>query len=84
MDSLQNLKVTIDSDKGVALIVFDRLAKRNAFSQAMIGEMVMVLSHLDGLETVRVVVVTGGPDGPFCGMRLFSLFAFASYFLLPL
>jgi enoyl-CoA hydratase len=74
MDSLQNLKVTIDSDKGVALVVFDRLAKRNAFSQAMIGELVTVLGHLDSLETVRAVVVTGGPDGPFCaGMDLNEL-----------
>ncbi|KAI9148336.1 Enoyl-CoA hydratase [Paramyrothecium foliicola] len=74
MDSLQNLKVTVDDDQGVALVVFDRPAKRNAFSQSMIGEMVRTLDHLDNLEQVRAVVITGGPDGPFCaGMDLNEL-----------
>ncbi|CRK24845.1 hypothetical protein BN1723_014753 [Verticillium longisporum] len=74
MDSLKNIKVTFDSQKGVALVRFDRPAKRNAFSQAMIEEMVSVLHHLDALDTVRAVVLTGGPDGPFCaGMDLNEL-----------
>ncbi|PNH46295.1 hypothetical protein VD0004_g1753 [Verticillium dahliae] len=74
MDSLKNIKVTFDSQKGVALVRFDRPAKRNAFSQAMIEEMVSVLHHLDGLNTVRAVVLTGCPDGPFCaGMDLNEL-----------
>lgn len=67
MDGIQNLKVTLDNDKGVAIIAFDRLAKRNAFSQAMIGEMVTTLDHLDNLDSIRAVVITGGPEGPFCG-----------------
>ncbi|WYZ40002.1 hypothetical protein EsH8_IV_000343 [Colletotrichum jinshuiense] len=74
MDGLQTLQLTVDADKGVALIRFDRPAKRNAFSQAMIGELVSTLAHLDALDTVRAVVVTGGPDGPFCaGMDLNEL-----------
>ncbi|GKT46775.1 enoyl-CoA hydratase, mitochondrial [Colletotrichum spaethianum] len=74
MDNLQTLQLTVDADKGVALIRFDRPAKRNAFSQAMIGELVATLAHLDALDTVRAVVVTGGPDGPFCaGMDLNEL-----------
>ncbi|KAF3353701.1 hypothetical protein VdG1_08007 [Verticillium dahliae VDG1] len=74
MDSLKNIKVTFDSQKGVALVRFDRPAKRNAFSQAMIEEMVSVLHHLDALDTVRAVVLTGCPDGPFCaGMDLNEL-----------
>lgn len=67
MDNLQTIQLTVDAAKGVALIRFDRPAKRNAFSQAMIGELVATLTHLDALDSVRAVVVTGGPDGPFCG-----------------
>ncbi|OHW91214.1 enoyl-hydratase [Colletotrichum incanum] len=66
MDNLQTLQLTVNAENGVALIRFDRPAKRNAFSQAMIGELVTTLAHLDALNTVRAVVVTGGPDGPFC------------------
>ncbi|TQN66329.1 4-chlorobenzoyl coenzyme A dehalogenase-2, partial [Colletotrichum shisoi] len=66
MDNLQTIQVTVDAAKGVALVRFDRPAKRNAFSQAMIGELVATLAHLDALDSVRAVVVTGGPDGPFC------------------
>ncbi|GKT53957.1 enoyl-CoA hydratase [Colletotrichum tofieldiae] len=74
MDNLQTLQLTVDAGKGVALIRFDRPAKRNAFSQAMIGELVATLAHLDALNTVRAVVVTGGADGPFCaGMDLNEL-----------
>jgi 1,4-dihydroxy-2-naphthoyl-CoA synthase len=67
MENLQYLKVTIDGEKGVALIVFNRPTKRNAFSQAMIGEIVTALTLLDQENSVRVVVCTGGSDGPFCG-----------------
>lgn len=67
MDNLQTLQLTVEADKGIALVRFNRPAKRNAFSQAMIGEIIATLAHLDALETIRAVVVTGGPDGPFCG-----------------
>ncbi|KDN60881.1 putative enoyl-CoA hydratase/isomerase [Colletotrichum sublineola] len=74
MDNLQTLKLSVDAETAVALVQFDRPAKRNAFSQAMIGELVATLAHLDALDTVRAVVVTGGPDGPFCaGMDLNEL-----------
>jgi enoyl-CoA hydratase len=68
MNDLQDLKVTINDDNGVALVQFNRLEKRNAFSHHMIGELVTTLAHLDTLEIVRVVVITGGPEGAFCGM----------------
>ncbi|KAK1708406.1 hypothetical protein CaCOL14_005157 [Colletotrichum acutatum] len=74
MENLTTLKLTVDSEKGVALVRFDRPAKRNAFSQVMIGELVSTLAHLDALDTIRAVVVTGGPEGPFCaGMDLNEL-----------
>ncbi len=67
MENLQNLQVNIDNATGVALIQLDRPAKRNAFSQAMMDEIVLVLTLLDSLDSVRAVVMTGSPDGPFCG-----------------
>ncbi|KAK1445542.1 enoyl-CoA hydratase/isomerase [Colletotrichum cuscutae] len=78
MENLTTLKLTVDSEKGVALVRFDRPAKRNAFSQVMIGELVSTLAHLDALETIRAVVVTGGPEGPFCGATLANPFCGAA------
>jgi enoyl-CoA hydratase len=72
MDNLQDLKLNVDADKGVALIQFNRPAKRNAFSQKTIGEFVATLAYLDSVETVRAVVLTGGPEGPFCGKFLLA------------
>ncbi|KAI5862060.1 enoyl-CoA hydratase/isomerase [Durotheca rogersii] len=74
MENPQFFKITLDADKGTALIQFDRPKKRNAFSQAMLTELVALLGALDALETVRAVVLTGGPDGHFCaGMDLNEL-----------
>ena len=67
MDSLENLKLTTNDD-GTALLELNRPAKRNAFSQAMIGELAQALNHLDAQVSVRAVVLTGTPGGPFCGM----------------
>ena len=67
MDSMRDIQVTVDDATGVALVRLDRPAKRNAFSQAMIGELVATLHHLDTLKSVRVAVLTGSSEGPFCG-----------------
>jgi enoyl-CoA hydratase len=68
MEHGEHIKVTVNATTGVALLRLDRLAKRNAFSQAMIGELVRALARLDALDAVRAAVITGGADGPFCGM----------------
>jgi len=86
MDALQNLKVTINNDN-TALIEFNRPDKRNAFSQAMIGEMVMALDQLDKDASVRAVVLCGSPAGPFCGTHHYpghqpSRLFFSSFFFL--
>ncbi|KAK4161601.1 ClpP/crotonase-like domain-containing protein [Cladorrhinum sp. PSN259] len=74
MDALQNLQVSIDGTTGVALVRLHRPAKRNAFSQAMIDELVATLHQLDALSSVRAVVLTGISDGPFCaGMDIKEL-----------
>jgi enoyl-CoA hydratase len=65
-DSSEHVKV-FKSNDGVGVIQFDRLTKRNAFSQSMIDKVVLALDHLDKRSDVRAVVVAGGPDGPFCG-----------------
>lgn len=67
MENLQDIKLSTNSDTGVALIQFNRPAKRNAFSQNTINEIVATLNHLDSVDTVRAVVLTGGPEGHFCG-----------------
>lgn len=64
--SSKHVKV-FKSNDGVAVIQFDRLSKRNAFSQSMIDAVVLALGQLDKSSDVRAVVVAGGPDGPFCG-----------------
>ncbi|KAF5549851.1 enoyl hydratase [Fusarium mexicanum] len=66
MEKLQDIKLSTNSDTGVALIQFNRPAKRNAFSQNTINEIVATLDHLDSVDTVRAVVLTGGPEGHFC------------------
>ncbi|KAF5554911.1 enoyl hydratase [Fusarium napiforme] len=70
MENLQDIKLLNNSDTGVALIQFNRPAKRNAFSQNTINEIVATLDHLDSVDTVRAVVLTGGPEGHFCAHKI--------------
>ncbi|KAK4193180.1 mitochondrial enoyl-CoA hydratase [Podospora australis] len=70
----QDVQVKIDDATGVAVVRLNRPAKRNAFSQAMITELALVLDHLDEVDMVRAVVLAGSPDGPFCaGMDIKEL-----------
>ncbi|KAG5806292.1 hypothetical protein H9Q74_007852 [Fusarium xylarioides] len=73
MENLQDIKLSTNSNTGVALIQFNRPAKRNAFSQNTINEIVATLDHLDSVDTVRAVVLTGGPEGHFCGAARMDL-----------
>ena len=66
MDSAQNVRVTTHGD-GTALVELDRPEKRNAFSQAMIGELVAILDSLDANNEVRCIVLAG-TGGSFCGL----------------
>jgi len=67
MANSQDIQLTLNDGAGVALIRLNRPAKRNAFSQSMIDDLVSILTQLDSSDFVRTVVLTGGPDGPFCG-----------------
>ncbi|KAK4154452.1 enoyl-CoA hydratase/isomerase [Chaetomidium leptoderma] len=74
VQTVQDVKVAVDATTGVALLRLDRPAKRNAFSQAMIDEVVSTLARLDASDAVRAVVITGGAEGPFCaGMDIREL-----------
>ncbi|KAM7215870.1 ClpP/crotonase-like domain containing protein [Rhypophila decipiens] len=74
MASSQDISVALDNETGVALVRLERPAKRNAFSQAMIDGLVSILAQLDANDSVRVVVLAGCPDGPFCaGMDISEL-----------
>ncbi|KAF4438527.1 enoyl- hydratase [Fusarium acutatum] len=70
MENLQDIKLSINSDTGVALIQFNRPAKRNAFSQNTINEIVATLDHLDSVDTVRALILTGGSEGHFCAHKI--------------
>ncbi|KAJ4246044.1 hypothetical protein NW762_013789 [Fusarium torreyae] len=79
MENLRDLKLSIDAGTGVGLVQFNRPAKRNAFTQKTIDELVATLTYLDSVDAVRAVVLTGGPDGPFCaGMDLNELIALST------
>ncbi|KAK1827466.1 enoyl-CoA hydratase [Podospora conica] len=70
----EHFLLTTDTTTGVALLRFDRPAKRNAFSQSMITTLCSLLADLDRSPSVRVVILTGSPDGPFCaGMDISEL-----------
>lgn len=52
-------------DGGVAVVELNRPKKRNALSQALIDELIEVLSHLERDETVSTAILTS--SGPFSG-----------------
>ena len=52
-------------DGGVVVVELNRPKKRNALSQALINELIEVLSHLERDETVSAVILTS--SGPFSG-----------------
>lgn len=60
------VRVTTRPD-GVSVVEFNRPSKRNAFTQAMIDDFTSKLFALDQDTSVRAVVVTGSPGGPFSG-----------------
>ena len=61
------IKVTTGWRDGIAIIELNRPQKRNALSQPMIGQLISALFTLDNNDSVRAVVITGSPGGPFSG-----------------
>jgi 2-(1,2-epoxy-1,2-dihydrophenyl)acetyl-CoA isomerase len=59
----EDLRAEIDG--GVAVITMNRPDRRNAFSQAMVSALGMVLAQVETDEAVGCVVLTGA-GGAFC------------------
>jgi enoyl-CoA hydratase/carnithine racemase len=59
-----DIVVTTDAD-GIAWVVLDRPARRNAVTAAMWGELARIFTELSARDDVRVIVLTGAGDH-FC------------------
>lgn len=70
--SLQYIKIRNRIDTGIAIVELNRPAKRNAFNQSMINELIQTLGLLDKNEGIRVVILTATSDSPFCGMDFYT------------
>jgi enoyl-CoA hydratase len=53
--------IVVEADPPIATITLNRPKVLNALSPALIGELTGALSEMDADETVRAVVLTGGP-----------------------
>ena len=50
---------------GTAVVTLNRPQKRNALSAALITDLNAALRALEGDDSVRAIVLTGSPGGPF-------------------
>lgn len=54
-------------ENGVAVIQLNRPLKRNALSQDLIDKLTKMLREMNRDPAIRVVVLTGVDQSPFCG-----------------
>jgi enoyl-CoA hydratase/carnithine racemase len=59
-------KLRLDADNGVARLLIDNGAKRNAFDLDMWRALPDLIARADADPGVRVIVITGAPGLPFC------------------
>ncbi len=59
-------KLRIDIHQGVARLLVDNGAKRNAFDLDMWRALPPLMAAIDATPEVRVVVLSGAPGLPFC------------------
>ena len=52
---------------GTAVVTLDRPQKRNALSVALIADLTAAFRALEQDDSVRAIVLTGSPGGPFSG-----------------
>lgn len=66
--------VLVDNyDDGTAVVTLNRPQKHNALSAALIAELTTAFRVLELNDSVRAIVLTGSPGGPFSGkLRTFS------------
>ena len=66
--------VVVEKRGGVAKIIFNRPAKRNALSRAMIREILDALEEIRSDNSIAVVLTTGAGDVAYCAGRDLSEF----------
>ena len=66
MSHTQLVLVDIQDD-GTATVTLNRPQKRNALSAALIADLNAVFRALELNDSVRAIVLTGSPGGPFSG-----------------
>ncbi len=59
-------KLRVEVADGVARVLIDNAARRNAFDFSMWTALPPLLAQLDAAEEARVVVLSGAPGLPFC------------------
>ena len=59
--------VLVHKEDGTATVILNRLRKRNALSMTLIASLAAALESLDQDDSVRVLLLTGPPGGPFSG-----------------
>lgn len=59
-------KLRVEIAEGVARVLIDNAARRNAFDFAMWRALPEIMARLDAESAARVVVLTGAPGLPFC------------------
>ena len=69
MTHTQLVLVDVQCD-GTSIITLNRPQKRNALSAALIADLNAAFRALERNDSVRAIVLTGSPGGPFsCGFR---------------
>ena len=61
-------QVLSDIEDVIGIVILNRPQKRNALSTAMISELDAALQALDSNNSVRAIVISGPPGGPFSGV----------------
>jgi enoyl-CoA hydratase/carnithine racemase len=59
-------KLRVEIDCGVARLLIDNAARRNAFDFSMWRALPSIMRQLDEASDVRVIVLSGAPGLPFC------------------
>ena len=66
--------IAIERGDGIAWLIFNRPAKRNAINPTMCYEFIRALDELEADEATRLVIVTGAGDSWSAGMDLKEFF----------
>ncbi len=73
-ETIQKKNVLVEFEDGIAWVIMNRPAKRNAMSPALNREMLEVIDELEGDDRCRVLVLTGAGESFAAGMDLKEYF----------